>query len=128
VLGCDDRGVARTILIVDDHAGFRVQARALLVGAGYDVVGEAEDGATALDRVRALTPEVVLLDVQLPDMTGFEVARSLHESPDPPAIILVSSRDASDYGARIDRSGARGFVSKIDLSARALSAILEGSE
>jgi DNA-binding NarL/FixJ family response regulator len=120
--------MARTIVIVDDHAGFRAQARALLVAAGYDVVGEAEDGTTALSQVRELSPEVVLLDVQLPDTTGFEVARSLHEDPDPPAIILVSSRDASDYGGSIRRSGAQGFVSKMDLSARALAVILEGSE
>ncbi len=119
--------MARTILIVDDHAGFRAQARALLVAAGYDVVGEAEDGASALDRVRALAPELVLLDVQLPDTTGFDVARLLLQVANPPAIILVSSREASDYGARIDRSGARGFVSKVDLSARALAAIVEAS-
>jgi DNA-binding NarL/FixJ family response regulator len=127
VFGCDDRGVGRTILIVDDHAGFRARARALLVGAGYDVVGEAKDGASALARARELSPEVVLLDVQMPDTSGFDVARSLLADPDPPAIILVSSRDASDYGARIGRSGARGFVSKMDLSARALASILEGS-
>ena len=117
--------MARTVLIVDDHPGFRGQARTLLERAGYDVVGEAEDGTSSLDAVRELRPDVVLLDVQLPDLIGFDVARKILESPDPPAIILVSSRDATDYGRSIDRSGARGFISKAELSAGALAAILE---
>jgi DNA-binding NarL/FixJ family response regulator len=117
--------VKTTVLLVDDHPGFRVQARALLVAVGYDVVGEAADGASALAQARALHPEVVVLDVQLPDIDGFEVARSLHEKPDPPAIILISSREASDYGGRIGRSPARGFVTKTELSAGVLAAILD---
>jgi DNA-binding NarL/FixJ family response regulator len=117
--------VATTVVLVDDHTGFRMQARALLAAAGYDVVGEAADGASALAAVRALDPDVVVLDVQLPDVDGFEVARAIHEDPDPPAIILISSREASDYGGRIGRSPARGFVSKTELSARALAALLE---
>jgi DNA-binding NarL/FixJ family response regulator len=117
--------MAMTVLLVDDHAGFRIQARELLVAAGYDVVGEAADGATALASARALHPDVVVLDVQLPDVDGFEVARSLHEAPDPPAIVLISSREASDFGARIGRSPARGFVTKAELSAGVLATILE---
>ena len=117
--------MARTVLIVDDHAGFRTQARALLERAGYDVVGEAGDGGSGLLAVDRLQPEVVLLDVQLPDLIGFDVARRILERDDPPAIILVSSRDAADYGGRIDRSGARGFISKTELSAGALAALLE---
>jgi len=117
--------VAKTVLLVDDHAGFRKQARVLLSAAGYDVVGEAEDGGAALATVRDLRPDVVLLDVHLPDVDGFEVARTLYEDPDPPAIILISSREASDFGGRIGRSPAKGFVSKTELSARALSALLE---
>ena len=115
----------RTVLIVDDHAGFRAQARMLLERAGYKVVGEAGDGSSGLDAVRDLHPNVVLLDVQLPDLIGFDVARQILEDPDPPAIILVSSREASDYGRSIDASGARGFISKTELSAGALAAILE---
>jgi DNA-binding NarL/FixJ family response regulator len=117
--------VATTVLLVDDHAGFRIQARALLVAAGYDVVGEAADGAGALAAARANRPDVVVLDVQLPDIDGFEVARSLHEGRDPPAIVLISSRGASDFAGRIARSPARGFVTKADLSAGILAAILE---
>ena len=120
--------MARRILIVDDSAGFRAQARTLLVAAGFDVVGEAEDGRSGVRATRELEPEVVLLDVQLPDVSGFEVARTLHEDPDPPAIILISSREASDYGRGIDRSGASGFISKADLSARTLEALLDGDE
>jgi DNA-binding NarL/FixJ family response regulator len=117
--------MATTVVLVDDHAGFRMQARALLAAAGYDVVGEAADGASALVAVRTLRPEVVVLDVQLPDVDGFEVARALHQDPDPPAIILISSREASDYGGRIGRTPAKGFLTKTDLSARALASLLE---
>jgi DNA-binding NarL/FixJ family response regulator len=120
--------MARRVLIVDDSPGFRAQARTLLVSAGYAVVGEAEDGSAGVRMARALTPEVVLLDVQLPDISGFDVARRLHEDADPPAIILISSREASDYGGGISRSGARGFISKAELSARALDALLDGDE
>ena len=119
-------GMARRVLIVDDSAGFRAQARMLLTRAGYDVVGEADDGLSGLRAARELSPEVILLDVQLPDIAGFEVARLLHEESDPPVIILISSREASDYGGGIDRSGANGFISKAELSALALETVLDG--
>src|SRR5438105_2788065 len=86
---CDDAPV--TVLIVDDHPSFRATARALLQAEGFDVVGEAEDGASALALVAELRPDVVLLDVQLPDLDGFEVAQRL--GADGPAVVLVSSRD-----------------------------------
>jgi DNA-binding NarL/FixJ family response regulator len=121
------RAVARSVLIVDDHPGFRAQARALLVAAGYEVVGEAADGKSGVRVARDLSPDVVLLDVQLPDSTGFELVRLIAGETGPPAIILISSRDASDYGRRIQRSGARGFICKADLSARTLAAVLEGA-
>ena len=111
-----------TVLIVDDHAGFRAQARRMLEAAGYDVVGEAGDGATAVEAARSLGPDVVLLDVQLPDMTGFDVARAIGDELT--AIVLISSRSAGDYGRRIEESGARGFISKVDLSGPALESVL----
>lgn len=116
---------AMKVLIVDDHAGFRTEARSLLVAAGYEVLGEAADGASALISVRTLRPDVVVLDVQLPDIDGFEVARELHAEPDPPAIILISSREAADFGGRIGRSPAKGFLTKTELSARALATLLD---
>jgi DNA-binding NarL/FixJ family response regulator len=113
-----------SVLIVDDHPGFRAQARALLVAAGYRVVGEAADGESGVRVARDLSPDVVLLDVQLPDITGFEVVARVQGQPDPPVIVLISSRDAADYGSRIRRSGALGFISKAELSARALESVL----
>ena len=115
--------MAATVLLVDDHAGFRAQARALLTAAGFEVVAEAEDAAGALGAARGLRPQVILLDIQLPDGSGFDVARTILEGDDPPAVILIPSRDASDYGTRIRRSGARGFISKAELSAAAIRAL-----
>jgi DNA-binding NarL/FixJ family response regulator len=115
----------RSVLIVDDHDGFRTQVRALLDAAGYEVVGEAGDGSTGVAEAARLAPDLVLLDVQLPDISGFDVARRLRDHGGSPAIVLISSRDRSDYGGRIDASGADGFISKAELSARALRAILE---
>jgi DNA-binding NarL/FixJ family response regulator len=116
--------MARSVLIVDDHAGFRARARALLAVAGYDVVGEAADGASGVRVAMDLSPDVVLLDVQLPDVTGFELVGQIRRGPDPPVVILISSRDAADYGSRVARSGARGFITKAELSAPALEALL----
>jgi DNA-binding NarL/FixJ family response regulator len=119
---CDDQdGV--NVLIVDDHPSFRASARALLEAEGFDVVGEAEDGASALRAADELSPQLVLLDVQLPDLDGFEVARRLTDGGGP-AVVLVSSRDGSDFGPLVERSGARGFIPKAELSGAALSALL----
>ena len=114
-----------TILIVDDHPSFRSTARVLLQAEGFEVVGEAEDGDSAVRAAQELRPDVVLLDVQLPDFDGFEVAarlRSLNGAT--PAIVLTSSRDGSDFGPLVAESGARGFVPKAELSGSALSALL----
>jgi DNA-binding NarL/FixJ family response regulator len=116
--------VTRSVLVVDDHPGFRAQARALLSAAGYTVVGEAADGASGVRMARDLGPELVLLDIQLPDLSGFEVLRGLLAAPDPPAVILISSRQAADYGRRIAGSGALGFIWKADLSRQAIEAVL----
>lgn len=111
-----------TVLIVDDHADFRVWAGAMLRGDGYDVIGEAADGEAAVSAAQALRPDVVLLDVQLPGCSGFEIARRLREAD--LAVVLISTRHREDYGPVIDRCGARGFISKIDLSGPALGAAL----
>ncbi len=113
-----------TVLIVDDHPSFRASARILLETEGYDVVGEAEDGASALRAAGQLHPDVVLLDVQLPDLDGFEVAGRLRLLDDPPAVVMTSSRDGADYGRCIEGSGALGFVAKAELSGAALAALL----
>ncbi len=116
--------VRRSILIVDDHAGFRSWARALLEMQGYAVVGEAEDGGSAIAAARSLRPEVTLLDIRLPDIDGFEVTRQLTGEGNPTTVVLVSSRDAADYGAQVASSGAHGFIAKAELSAATLEAVL----
>ncbi len=121
---CDDSRMPHTVLIVDDHAVFRATARALFEAEGYEVVGEAADGASAIAEVKRLRPQLVLLDVQLPDVDGFEVAARLEHANDPPVVVLTSSRAASDYRRRLARSPARAFIPKSELSAEALSALL----
>jgi DNA-binding NarL/FixJ family response regulator len=121
---CDDSPVTTTVLIVDDHPSFRGTARALLEAEGYEVVGEAEDGAGAVAAAARLRPQVVLLDVQLPDLDGFEVAARLRALDHVPQIVLTSSRDGSDFGSLIAGCGALGFVPKAELSGPALAALL----
>jgi DNA-binding NarL/FixJ family response regulator len=116
--------MAATVLIVDDHPGFRAAARKLLELEGYEVVGEAEDGETAIDAARRLRPDFVLLDVQLPDMNGFEVAKRMSYEQVTPAVVLTSSREAADYGPCLDRTPACGFLPKAELSAAGIADIL----
>ena len=121
---CHDRRDV-TVLIVDDHPSFRANARALLEAEGFEIVGEAEDGASALRAAAELRPALVLLDVQLPDIDGFEVAARLTSGDEPPAVVLVSSRDGSDFGPLVDESGARGFIPKAELSGARIAALIE---
>jgi DNA-binding NarL/FixJ family response regulator len=122
---CHDLGVSRTALIVDDHPSFRASARAMLEAEGFDVVGELTEGASVVDAVIALHPDVVLLDVQLPDMSGFEVCAELEACEDGTCqVILVSSRDLSDYGELVATSHACGFVPKGELSGDVIAALL----
>jgi DNA-binding NarL/FixJ family response regulator len=127
VIAFQNPAVAWRLLVVDDHAGFRAKARSMLQGAGFDVVGDVGDAAGAIAAISALRPQIVLLDVQLPDGSGFDVARSLALGPDPPAVILISSREASDYGKKIECSGALGFIWKGELSGAAVRALVGAS-
>jgi DNA-binding NarL/FixJ family response regulator len=111
-----------TVVIVDDHEPFRRSARGLLELDGYRVVGEAGDGASAIEIVTRLRPDVVLLDIALPDTSGLDVAESLAGVDT--RIVLVSSRDPSDIGPRVGRCGAAGFIPKDELSGEALAALL----
>ena len=112
-----------SVLIVDDHPSFRANARAVLEAEGLEVVGEAEDGLSALSEAERLRPDVVLLDVQLPDIDGFEVASRL-AADGGPRVILVSSHDVCDFGRLVERSGAAGFIAKGELSGGAVAALI----
>ena len=116
--------MAATVLIVDDHAGFRHSARRILEADGYAVVGEAADGRQAVDSARDLKPEIVVLDIHLPDGCGFDFADEIARLPDPPKVVLTSSRDPEDFGDCVSTSSARGFVPKGDLSGRSVAALV----
>ena len=113
--------VRRTLLIVDDHAGFRGLARTVLEAEGFDVVGEAADGESAVAIARELQPDVVLLDVALPGLDGFAVCDLLTEAEGGPAVVMTSSRHEASFRWALERSRARGFIAKADLSGRALA-------
>ena len=124
---CDDQPMPTTVLVVDDHESFRRLARRLLESAGFAVVDEAGDGASALAAVRELRPDVVLLDVLLPDTTGIELAEVLASDPAPPLVVLTSSRNAADLQPSLASSRAGGFIAKRDLTAAAFAAVVEGA-
>jgi DNA-binding NarL/FixJ family response regulator len=116
--------VRSTVLIVDDHAGFRSSASMLLEAEGFAVVGVAADGDEAIAAVERLRPQIVLLDIQLPDRDGFAVAEGLAQIPDPPTVVLISSREASAYGPRLEAAAARGFITKRELSGTVLASLV----
>jgi DNA-binding NarL/FixJ family response regulator len=125
--GVADHGcVAAGVLIADDNARFRSRARRCLEAAGYTVVAETADGASTLAAVTHHRPDVVLLDIQLPDVSGLVVAERLTRASGAPAVVLISTHDATDFGERLARCGARGFVPKDELSPERLSALLAG--
>ena len=113
-----------SVLIVDDHPSFRASARRLLEAEGFNVVGEAADGQAAIAAAQELQPEVVLLDVQLPDLDGFEVAARLAALGLPSAVVLTSSRNAAEYGRMVAETPVRGFIPKSDLSGALLAGFL----
>ena len=116
--------MATQVLIVDDHASFRRLASRVLARAGFEVVGEAADAASALREVEVLEPDVVLLDVMLPDRSGLEVARELALGRRPPLVVLTSSRSRSDFGGAFEGIGGCKFIPKHQLSGPALRALL----
>jgi DNA-binding NarL/FixJ family response regulator len=115
--------MSRRILIVDDHAGFRASARRMLESGGFDVVGEADDGAAALEAVQDLAPDLVLLDVQLPDASGIDLATHLSANGGA-AVILTSSRPSDQLGPDLTSSGALGFIPKDELTVSAIEELV----
>ncbi len=122
---CDHSGMRPTALIVDDHAAFRASAKTLLQDEGFQVVGEAGDGRSGLELARALDPDLVLLDVALPDLSGFDVAERLAGGHS--KVVLISSRRSDDFGARFRQAPVLGFISKDELSGATLVQLLEKS-
>src|SRR5512141_2423813 len=111
-----------TILIIDDDSRFRMQARDVLEADGFIVVGQAVDGASGIEAARSLRPDFVLLDIGLPDVDGFEVARALSLDPPAPVVVLTSSRDARAYGRRLTNGHSQGFIPKERISGAAIRA------
>jgi len=110
-----------TVLIVDDHAGFRRAARTLLEAEGYAVAGESATGCEALEDAARLHPNVVLLDIGLPDVDGIEVSARLTREDPSRAVVLTSTRDATECAPLARTCGARGFIPKSELSGAAIA-------
>jgi len=121
---CTIPPVRRTVLVIDDHPGFRGTARRLLEGDGFEVVGEAGDAATGVAAARMLEPDIALVDIYLPDSDGFDLTSRLTALARPPAVILTSSREEVEFERLVERSSARGFVPKHELSGDALEDLL----
>jgi DNA-binding NarL/FixJ family response regulator len=119
--------VSRTrpsVLVVDDHAAFRRSVLALLATGGFEVVGEAADGEEAVRMAAATAPQLVLLDIQLPDRDGFAIAEELIRLPVPPVIVLISSHEETVYAAGIAAAPVRAFVPKDRLDCATLLGFL----
>jgi two-component system response regulator EvgA len=114
-----------TILIIDDDKRFRAQAGDILAADGFVVIGEAVDGASGLEAAQALQPDFVLLDIGLPDVEGFDVARALALNRPAPCVVLTSSRDARAYGRRLTNGNALGFIPKERISGAAIRALVD---
>jgi DNA-binding NarL/FixJ family response regulator len=117
--------VRRTVLVIDDHPGFRRTARRLLQAEGFDVIAEAPDAATGIEAARMLEPDIALVDIYLPDSDGFELSERLADLATPPMVVLISSREQEEFEPLVERSFARGFVPKHELSRDALEELLE---
>jgi DNA-binding NarL/FixJ family response regulator len=117
--------VSETVVIVDDNDRFRGRMRMLLDCQGYEVIGEAGDGASGERLVREMRPDVTLLDVQLPDTDGFALAERLRAEGNDTSVVMISTRDASDYGGAVAACGALGFIAKSELGGEALRTVLQ---
>jgi DNA-binding NarL/FixJ family response regulator len=117
--------VPRTVLVIDDHARFRKTARRMLESEGFEVVGEAADAAAGLEAARMLEPDIALVDIYLPDSDGFDLTSRLAALDSPPSVVLTSSREREEFESVVERSSARGFVPKHELSGVALEELLE---
>jgi DNA-binding NarL/FixJ family response regulator len=118
-------GHMSTILIIDDDPRFRTQARDVLEADGFVVIGQAVDGASGLEAAQSLRPDFVLLDIGLPDVEGFEVARALARHRPAPKVVLTSSRDARAYGRRLANNECLGFIPKEQISGAAIQALVD---
>jgi len=117
--------MSRTVVLVDDHAGFRQEVRRLLQAAGFDVVGEAADAAEGLRAAARTGPDLILLDVGLPDGNGLELVSTFRAVSPRARVVLISSRRQSEYGDRIAASSADAFVDKVELGRGAPAALIE---
>ncbi len=107
------------VVLVDDDERFRAAACRSLVAEGIEIVAEVDKGSEVLAAVARCGPDVVLLDIGLPDIDGLEVARRLRTEQAGPVVILISTRDAA-YGNRVAVGLAAGFLPKDQLSLRAI--------
>jgi DNA-binding NarL/FixJ family response regulator len=116
------------LLIVDDSPAFLEAAQAVLENEGMTVVGVASSSNEALERIRDLRPDVTLVDIDLGDESGFDVARRLAAAADPAlSLIIISSHDGDDFKELLEASPALGFVAKSSLSGDAIRAVLESN-
>ena len=111
-------------VIVDDDEEFLKVAQALLERGGITVAGVAHNSVEALQRVQALRPDIVLIDIRLGQESGFDVARSLTGNGHSAALIMISTHAGEDYAELIAESPVVGFLPKAELSAAAITRIL----
>jgi DNA-binding NarL/FixJ family response regulator len=105
-----------TVLIVDDDPSFRTMAARILEWRGFEIAGEASNGAEAVAGVEDLRPDGVLLDVNLPDGNGFDVADRISRLQGAPRILLTSSDGYASDDESVERCGAVGFAVKSELA------------